>query len=74
METFKDLRVYLICLATLLSSIPNAGITNFSSILLTTFGYSSKQALILGTPSGAIGVFVVLLTGWLSDKWRDRST
>lgn len=73
-ETFKDLRVYLICLATLLSSIPNAGITNFSSILLTTFGYSSKQALILGTPSGVIGVFVVLFTGWLSDKWRDRST
>ncbi|OCL05979.1 MFS transporter [Glonium stellatum] len=73
LETFKDLRVYLICLATLLSSIPNGGVSNFSSILLTTFGYSSRQALILNTPGGAIGVCFVLLTGWLSDKWRDRS-
>jgi len=55
------------------SSIPNGGISNFSSILLTAFGYSSPQALILNTPSGAIRVFLVLLTGWLSDKWRDRS-
>lgn len=67
-ETFKDLRVYLICLATFLSSIPNGGISNFSSILLTTFGYSPPQAMILNTPSGAIGVFPVLLTGWLSNK------
>ena len=73
LETFKDLRVYLICPATLLSSIPNGGISDFSSILLTTFGFSSPRALISNTPSGAIGVFFVLLTGWLSDKWHDRS-
>jgi MFS family permease len=24
-------------------------------------------------PSGAVGVFVVLLSGWLSDRWNDRS-
>jgi len=65
--------VWLVCLATLLSSIPNGGISNFSSILLTTFGYTSQQALILNTPSGAIGVVFVLLVGYLSDKWRDRS-
>lgn len=65
--------MWLVCLATLLSSIPNGGISNFSSILLTTFGYTSQQALILNTPSGAIGVVFVLLVGYLSDKWRDRS-
>ncbi|OCK77510.1 MFS general substrate transporter [Lepidopterella palustris CBS 459.81] len=63
LETFKDIRIYLICLATLLSSIRNGGLSNFSSILLMTFGYSSRQALVLNTLSGAIGV--VLL--------RDRS-
>jgi len=72
-ETFKDIRVWLICLATLLSSIPNGGISNFSSILLTTFGYTSQQALILNTPTGAIGVVFVLGVGWLSDKLNDRS-
>ena len=72
-ESFRDLRIWLVFLATLLSSIPNGGISNFSSILLTTFGYTNQQALIYNTPSGAIGVVVVLLTGYLSDKWRDRS-
>ena len=57
----------------MLSSIPNGGLSNFSSILLTTFGYTSQQALILLTPSGAIGVVFVLGVGWLSDKLNDRS-
>lgn len=47
--------------------------SNFSSILLTTFGYSSQQALILNMPSGAVGIFIVLLSGYLSDRWNDRS-
>jgi ACS family allantoate permease-like MFS transporter len=74
LETFKDPRVWLVGLATMLSSIPNGGISNFSSILLTTFGYSSQEALIMSMPSGALGVIFVLLTGWLSDKWRDRTS
>jgi len=72
-ESLKDIRVWLVFLSVLLTSIPNGGLSNFSSILLTTFGYSSQQALILGMPSGAVGIFVVLLSGWLSDRWRDRS-
>ena len=73
LEAFRDPRTWLICLATLLSSIPNGGISNFQSILLTTFGYTSQQALILNTPTGAVGACCVLLIGYLSDKWRDRS-
>ncbi|MDI1490023.1 MAG: hypothetical protein OHK93_001222 [Ramalina farinacea] len=73
LESFKDIRIWLVMLATMLSSIPNGGISNFSSILLTTFGYTSQQALILNTPSGAIGVVVVLSVGYLSDKWNDRT-
>jgi len=73
-EAFKDVRVWIVFLAVLLSSIPNGGISNFSSILLTTFGYTSRQALILGVPGGAVGAVMVLLSGWLSDKLNDRST
>ena len=73
-EALKDARVWLVFLATLLSSIPNGGLSNFQSILLTTFGYTSQQALILNAPSGAVSAVCVILVGWLSDKWRDRST
>ncbi|KAL8792205.1 MAG: hypothetical protein Q9195_005227 [Heterodermia aff. obscurata] len=73
LEAFKDIRIYLVCLATLLSSIPNGGISNFQSILLTTFGYTPTQSLIYNTPTGALGAICVLLVGYLSDKWHDRS-
>lgn len=73
LETLKDGRVWLVCLATMLSSIPNGGLSNFSSILLTTFGYTSQQALVLNTPQGVVGAICVLGVGYLSDKWRDRS-
>lgn len=72
-ETVKDVRVWLVCLCTVLSSIPNGGISNFSSILLTTFGYTSRQALVLAVPGGVVGLVTVMFVGWLSDKLRDRS-
>ncbi|KAK5233269.1 hypothetical protein LTR47_005766 [Exophiala xenobiotica] len=72
-ESLKDVRVWLVFLSVLLTSIPNGGLSNFSSILLTTFGYSSQQALVLNMPAGAVGIFVVLLSGYLSDRWNDRS-
>ncbi|KAI9668069.1 MAG: hypothetical protein M1821_000889 [Bathelium mastoideum] len=73
-QTFKDVRIWLVCLCTMLGSIPNGGISNFSSILLTTFGYTSQEALVMSMPAGAIGVVFVLLSGWLSDRWKDRSS
>jgi len=73
LETFKDIRVWLVFVCTMLSSIPNGGLSNFSSILLTTFGYTSQQALVLGTPGGLIGAICVLTCGYLSDRWNDRS-
>ncbi|KAB2576883.1 Major facilitator superfamily [Lasiodiplodia theobromae] len=73
-EAFCDLRVWLIFLSVMLSSIPNGGISNFNNILLTTFGYTDQQALILDAPNGAIGIVFVLGAGYLSDRWNDRST
>lgn len=35
-EAFCDVRVWLIFLSVMLSSIPNGGISNFNNILLTT--------------------------------------
>ena len=72
-QAFKDVRIWLVCLSTMLSSIPNGGISNFSSILLTTFGYTPQQALLMSMPTGAIGVVFVLGSGWLSDRLNDRS-
>lgn len=73
-ETLRDPRVWLVALSTMLSSIPNGGLSNFSSILLTTFGYSSRFSLIMSMPSGAIGIITVLLCGYLSDRFSNRTS
>jgi sugar phosphate permease len=44
LKTFKDPGVYLVAVSVVLLSVPTA-IPNFSSILLTTFGYTSQQAV-----------------------------
>lgn len=44
-ESLKDIRVWLVALSVMLTSIPNGGLSNFSNILLTTFGYTSQQSV-----------------------------
>ncbi|KAL9057110.1 MAG: hypothetical protein Q9162_002544 [Coniocarpon cinnabarinum] len=74
LESIKDVRVWLVSLTVILTSIPNGGISNYSNILLTTFGYSSQKALALNTPGGAVHAVTVILVGWLSDLLHDRSS
>ncbi|KAJ5815189.1 Major facilitator superfamily domain general substrate transporter [Penicillium riverlandense] len=49
----------------LLADIPNGGITNFFSQLITSFGYTAEQSLLYGTPGGAVEVISLLLNGYI---------
>ncbi|KAH7920805.1 MFS general substrate transporter [Leucogyrophana mollusca] len=71
-EALLDIRTWLVVLATMLTDIPSGGLTNFSNIIIKNFGYTSKQTLILATPSGVVEVFSVLICGWYSDKKGER--
>lgn len=69
-----DLRVWLVALCALLGAIPNGAVTAFCSMLIVSFGFQARTALLLTTPAGLLGALTVLLCGYLSDRWRDRST
>ncbi|KAF8842245.1 MFS general substrate transporter [Paxillus ammoniavirescens] len=71
-EALLDVRTWLIVLATMLTDIPSGGLTNFSNIIIKNFGYTSKQTLILATPSGIVEVISVVVCGWYSDKKGER--
>jgi MFS family permease len=71
-EALTDIRTWLIVLTTLLTSIPNGGLSNFSNLIIKGFGYSSKQTLILSTPGGAVAAIMTLACGWYSDKKGER--
>jgi len=71
-EALTDVRTWLVVLSTILTSIPNGALSNFSNIIIKSFGYSSKQTLILGTPAGFVGSAMVIFCGWYSDKKGER--
>lgn len=54
--------------------IPNGGLSAFNNIITKSFGWTSRQTLLLDMPRAAIGGFAVVAGGWLSDKIHDRMT
>lgn len=50
----------------------NGGISNFFYQLTVSFGYTPKQPLLYGTPSGAVKGLVVTLCGWLGGRLGQR--
>jgi len=71
-EAVSDIRTWMIILIVMMTSIPNGGISNFSNIIVKSFGFTSKQTLILGAPGGALAAFSTVLAGWFSDKKGER--
>ncbi|RAL02670.1 major facilitator superfamily transporter allantoate [Aspergillus ibericus CBS 121593] len=72
-EAFHDPRTYLYILYSLLMNIPNGGITTFGSLLIKSFGFGDRLALLLSAPSGLFDIAGKLLFTWLSDHWLDRT-
>ncbi|EJT96987.1 MFS general substrate transporter [Dacryopinax primogenitus] len=71
-EAVLDPRTWCIVLVTMLTSIPNGALSNFSNIIIKSFGYTSQQALILSTPGGLVGAVTTVLCGYFSDRRGDR--
>ncbi|KAG2038619.1 MFS general substrate transporter [Suillus americanus] len=71
-EALTDPRTWLVVLSTILTCIPNGALSNFSNIIIESFGYTSKQTLILSTPAGVISSAMVIFCGWYSDKKSER--
>lgn len=73
-ETFKDIRTWIMFIIIMCIGIPNGGNSAFSNIITKSFGWTSRQALLLDMPRAAIGGFAVVAVGWLSDRINDRMT
>lgn len=55
-EAITDIKTWLFFLFAIANNIPNGGITNFGSILLTGMGYTPAHALLMQMPQGAVEV------------------
>jgi len=71
-EALTDPRTWLFVAYSLIADIPNGGLTNFFSIIIQSFGFTSQQSLIYGTPTGAVEVITLIVFLWLGDKYGNR--
>lgn len=74
-EAFKDFNCWSNVFIAGATSIPNAVLSSFSTPVIHGFGYSDFDSLLLLMPLGAVVMFGVYGSGWITrrfDGWRYR--
>lgn len=72
-EAVVDYRTWVFFLFGFCQSIPSGGLGNFASILLSSdFGYTSRQALYMNMPSGAVEIVGCILFGVFHKYFKSR--
>lgn len=73
LDAFRDAQVWLLCLITVLCSLPSGVITTYSATLIRNFGYTSKQSALLNIPSGVVSIlstmFATIAVGRGYARW-----
>ena len=73
-EAFMDYKLYLLFLAGVVGNIPNGGISNFGTLIIQGFGFSTLVTTLMQVPYGAVIVLSILSFVFLNDRlggnWR----
>ncbi|KUJ09597.1 putative vitamin H transporter [Mollisia scopiformis] len=70
LEAIMDPKTWLLFFYTALTSLPNGGVTNFTSVIIKGLGYGELRTLQLGMPQGACQVVFTLTAAYLATKLR----
>jgi hypothetical protein len=71
-EFLTDYKTPIFFLLGVTSSIPNGGISNFGTIVVKGFGYSTLGTSLLQVPYGALISISVLATVYINNKFVNR--
>ncbi|KAL7622999.1 Allantoate permease [Parahypoxylon ruwenzoriense] len=71
-EALTDPMIWAFVLYSVISSIPNGGMSNYFSQLIVSFGFSENESLLLGAPGGAVQVITLLVAGHFGDRFKNR--
>ncbi|KAK9319179.1 major facilitator superfamily domain-containing protein [Lipomyces orientalis] len=70
---FKDAQTWPLFFITVLAMIDNGAVSNFSSIIISTFGYSNQRTTIIQMPSGAVSIIATVFATYLVAAVGERS-
>ena len=72
-EAFRDPQTYLLVIYTFCMNIPNGGLTSFGSLVISGFGYSTYETLILQIPVACAQFFLDIARSQLGDVHQERN-
>lgn len=68
LEAFLDIQVIALAMIGLGTGVINGGVSNFSTALITGYGFSGLNATLLQLPTGAIEWIVIPILGWICTR------
>ncbi|KAK4187361.1 thiamine pathway transporter THI73 [Podospora australis] len=71
-ESLWDLKTWCWFVVIVAISIASGGIGTFGSLIVKSFGYTNFEAILFNIPFGAIQFFVIILSGWVATRWKNK--
>ncbi|PYH88990.1 MFS allantoate transporter [Aspergillus ellipticus CBS 707.79] len=71
-EAFLDYKLYFFFMLGLVCNIPNGGISNFGTLIIKGFGFSTLGTTLMQIPYGVLIALSILLCVYLNDRFENR--
>ncbi|KAJ5620958.1 hypothetical protein N7510_004942, partial [Penicillium lagena] len=72
LEAFKDYKLYMFFILGVVCNVPNGGISNFGTIIIEGFGFSTLVTTLMQIPYGIIIALSILTCVFLNDRFENR--
>ncbi|TRM69115.1 major facilitator superfamily domain-containing protein [Schizophyllum amplum] len=70
-EAFRDPKTYLLFVASIAAQIPNGVVSNFSSIIISSMGFTKFQTTLLDIPSSVLQITSLVGSGYLAGRFKN---
>lgn len=72
-EGLLDPHVWLLCLTTIASCIPNGMVSSFQATIIASLGFTSRQSALLSLASGAVALLAIATAAILAARFDQRA-
>ena len=64
-------RLYILFFASIAAQIPNGVVSNFSSIIISGFGFNQLQTTLLDIPNSLVQITSLVLSGYFAGRFKN---
>ncbi|ORY69060.1 MFS transporter [Pseudomassariella vexata] len=71
-EAFLDIKLYLFFVLGIVCNVPNGGISNFGTLIIKGFGFSTLVTTLMQVPYGVLIAICILVCVYLNDRCENK--